>query len=170
MTEVWKDVSGFDGLYKVSNTGKVKRSFVNGKERILSGRKDKDGYIEVILSKAQHKSYFRIHRLVAKAFIPNPDGKPMVNHKDKNVQNNAVTNLEWVTASENVVHGYCTGRKVRKRPVVQYTKNMDFIAFWNSIREAGQALCINEHNINSCCNDKLPSAGGYIWRYQGVNI
>ena len=169
MTEVWKDIPGYEGIYQVSNQGRVKRSFKKG-ERIMSGKKAKDGYIDVILSVNQNKRCYRLHRLVAEAFIPNPNNKPQVNHKDRNKRNNEVGNLEWVTGSENVVHAFATGRSVHKRPVVQYTKNMGFVAFWNSIREAGQALRISEHNICSCCNDKLPSAGGYIWRYGEVPI
>lgn len=170
MTEVWKDIPDYEGKYQVSNQGRVKRLYGSGKERVMVGKTDKYGYRCVILSRNQHKKHCTVHRLVANAFIPNEENKPQVNHKDRNKQNNNADNLEWVTNSENVVHAFATGRSVHKRPVVQYTKNMGFVAFWNSIREAGQALRISEHNICSCCNDKLPSAGGYIWRYGEVSI
>lgn len=168
MTEVWKDISGYEGLYQVSNLGRVKRSFKNGKENMLIGKRDKDGYTEVILSKNQRKKYYRLHRLVADAFVPNLERKLQINHKDRNKQNNSADNLEWVTGSENVSHTFATGRKIYRRPVIQYTRDMNVVSFWDSIREAGRVLKISEHNINSCCNGKLPTAGGFIWRYREV--
>lgn len=168
MTEIWKDIRGYERTYQVSNLGRVKRIFKNGKENVLTGKKDKDGYIEVILSSHQRKKYYRLHRLVAEAFVPNLESKPQINHKDRNKQNNSADNLEWVTGSENVAHTFVTGRKIYRRPVVQYARNMDVLACWDSIREAAHFLKISEHNINSCCNFKLPTAGGFIWRYNEV--
>lgn len=170
MTEVWRDVPGYVGLYKVSNQGRVKRCFGNGKENFLTGKKDKDGYTEVILSKNQRKKYFRLHRLVAEAFVPNPESKPQVNHKDRNKQNNSVTNLEWVTASENAKHCFLTGRKIHKRAVIQYTRDMVLVSLWDSIKEASKSLNINEHNISYCCAGGLKTAGGFVWRYKEVDI
>lgn len=164
--EVWKDVPGYEGLYQVSSLGRLKRVFKNGKDRLLSGKQDKDGYIQVIVSRNQSKKYCRLHRLVAEAFIQNPEGKPVVNHKDKNVQNNAADNLEWATVSENTRHGYYTGRNVHKRAVVQYTKSMEYVTCWDSIEEAAQTLEITRNNICSCCNGRLKTSGGYIWRYK----
>ena len=177
--EIWRDVPSFEGLYKVSNTGKVKRLFRNGKERILAGKIDKDGYINVILSKNQKKKHCRLHRIIAEAFVPNPENKPQVNHKDRNKQNNfvdvddvlgATTNLEWVTASENVIHGYVTGRNVRKSSVFQYTRDLKLVSRWDSIREASRALNISPNNISSCCTGNLKTAGGYIWKHSEVMI
>ena len=170
MVEIWKAVPGYVGMYQVSNLGAVKRLFKNGKEHMLSGRKDKDGYIEVILSKNQTKKFCRVHRLVAEAFIPNADDKPMVNHKDKNVQNNAASNLEWVTASENTVHGYLTGRNTHNTAVEQYTKDMKYIATWDKVRDAASALKVSYSNISACCAGRLKSSGGYVWRYKGVSV
>jgi glycerol-3-phosphate cytidylyltransferase-like family protein len=179
MKEVWKDIPKYEGLYQVSNLGRIKRLFKNGKENILTGTRDKDGYTKIILSKNQHKKHVRAHRLVAEAFLSNPENKPEVNHKDRNKQNNVVnvddlqgatTNLEWATCSENSNHCVRTGRRFHKRAVAQYTKDMKLLSKWNSIKEAGQTLKISSNNICSCCNGKLPTAGGYIWRYEGVNI
>lgn len=170
MTEIWKDVSGYEGLYQVSNHGRVKRLFKNGKENVLSGKKDKDGYVEVILSVNQRKKFFRLHRLVADVFIPNPENKPQINHKDRNKQNNSADNLEWATGSENVFHTFVTGRRVYKRPVLQYTRNMELVSSWGSIKEAGRALKIAEPNINACCHGRFPTAGGFIWRYKEVDV
>lgn len=111
MTELWKDVQGFEGAYMVSNLGRVKslrrtRKTKGGglcdvPERILAQNTDKDGYKEVALSKNHKLYYFRVHRLVAIAFIPNPNNFPLINHKDENPANNYVGNLEWCTYSYN---------------------------------------------------------------------
>lgn len=112
MIEEWKDIAGYEGSYQVSNTGKVKslarfrRSKGSGiapvAEKLLTLNTDKDGYKEVALCKNNKLRYFRVHRLVATAFIPNPDGLPMINHKDENPANNYVENLEWCTNSYNI--------------------------------------------------------------------
>lgn len=167
MNEIWKDVSGYEGVYQISNRGRLRRMFKKG-ERLLSGKKDKDGYIEVILSKKQNKKFFRLHRLVADAFIENPENKPAVNHKDKNVQNNDVTNLEWVTHSENIVHSFLTGRNVYKKPVTQYSKDGKVVNRWCSISEAAEFLGISYPNISACCHGRLKTSGGYVWKYEGV--
>ena len=169
--EIWKEVKGYEGLYQVSNLGRIKRHFKNGKENILNGKIDKDGYIEVILSKNQNKKYCRLHRLVACAFISNPDDKAEVNHKDRNKRNNDVCNLEWVTPSENVRHTFLTGRKIRTRAVVQYNKNMELVAEFDSLKEASKKIKLKQNNISTCCNGKQKTVGGYIWRYKvGDNI
>ena len=103
--EVWKDIPGYEDKYQVSNLGRIKsctrtRKCKNGsiaivRERILKPRTDKDGYKEVALSLNGANTYFRVHRLVATAFIPNPLSLPLVNHKDENPANNIVDNLEW---------------------------------------------------------------------------
>lgn len=124
MNEVWKPIKGFEGLYEVSNMGRVKsldraynlpiEYFPGGKAlkkgRIISGNKGDKHYQQVALFDRQgKKKYASIHRLVAEAFIPNPEGKKQVNHIDGNKQNNNVSNLEWVTPSENIIHSYNTG-------------------------------------------------------------
>ena len=113
MLEVWKDIQGYEGMYQVSNLGNVK-SFKDhlGKprERLRSLVTDKLGYKKVDLYKKGDKPKIQlVHRLVAKAFLPNPENKPMVNHKDSNPSNNRVENLEWCTQSENIIHGYREG-------------------------------------------------------------
>lgn len=166
--EVWKDVKGYEGLYQVSSHGRLKRVFRNKKEHFLTGKRDKDGYTQVILSRNQKKKHFRLHRLVAEAFKPNPDSKPEVNHKDRNKQNNNASNLEWVTGSENVQHSFQTGRNVRKKPILQLTKNMELVASWDSIADASRETGIKHSNISACCNKRkwYNTAGGYIWRYK----
>ena len=110
--EIWKDISNFEGKYQISNKGNVKslaRINEQGREmseRILKPSKDKDGYLRIGLSKGSRKdySYFRINRLVAEYFIPNPSGLPQVNHEDGNRINNEVNNLKWCNNSYNQWH------------------------------------------------------------------
>lgn len=108
MTEIWKPVVGYLGFYEISNLGRVKSLKDNlGRDRelILKPQKRKDGYFTIELK----RSTKFLHRIVAEAFIPNPENKPQVNHKDSNRENNQTGNLEWVTASENILHGYKYG-------------------------------------------------------------
>ena len=106
--EIWKDIEGYEGIYQVSNKGRIK-SFYGVKEKILVTRTKGHDYEKVLLSKNGVGKTFLIHRLVAKAFIPNPENKPEVNHIDGNKKNNCVENLEWMTCSENTKHAFDTG-------------------------------------------------------------
>lgn len=111
MEEIWKDVEGFERLYQVSNLGNVK-SLANSKtksEKILKYSLGRRGYCQVVLSKSNNKYYMRVHRLVAQAFIPNPENKPEVNHINGIRNDNRVENLEWCTQSENQIHAYRIG-------------------------------------------------------------
>ena len=105
--EIWKDVVGYEGIYKISNFGRVK-SFKQNKVVILK-KVLNDGYYSIGLRKDGKRFKAKIHRLIAQAFIPNPDNKPFVNHIDGNKQNNCIENLEWVTGSENVRHAWQIG-------------------------------------------------------------
>lgn len=104
MTEIWVSVKGYDGLYQVSNLGRIRR--IHGK--VLSPKPGKLGYKIVALHMNGYAKKYLVHRLVAEAFIPNTDNKPYVNHIDGDKSNNVVTNLEWVTPSENSKHSYAT--------------------------------------------------------------
>ena len=118
MQEVWKDIPGYEGLYQVSSLGRVKSLERDTKrlrpqhirERMLKPRNG--GYLQVYLADAGKREAVYIHRLVAQAFIPNPDNKPIANHKDGNKHNNSVENLEWCTHQENVLHAYLTGLNI----------------------------------------------------------
>lgn len=100
--EIWKDIKGYEGLYQISNLGRVKSlaKLYQG-ERLMKLREDKDGYLYVGFYKDEVKKYFRVHRLVAQAFIPNPLNLPLVNHKNEDKHKNQVDNLEWCTAEYN---------------------------------------------------------------------
>lgn len=108
MQEVWKDIVGYEGIYQISNTGKVKRlagsCYTAHTDRIVTATNNGTGYFKVVLSKNNTKKQFLVHRLVAQVFIPNPNNYEFVNHKDENKKNNNVENLEWCTKSYNSIY------------------------------------------------------------------
>ena len=167
MNEIWKDIDGYEGLYQVSNKGNVK-SLKWGKERILRPVIDRYGYYYIMLYNDSVRKRFKLHRLVAQAFIPNPENKPQVNHKDENKLNNCVNNLEWSTAKENSNYGTRNERMGYSlcKSILQYSKFGDFIKEWQSAVEVKRVLDINKSNITQCCKGKLKSSGGFIWRYK----
>ena len=117
---IWKDIPGYEGLYKVSNTGKIFSVLTN---RELSVIQKKDGYTCISLCDKDHnKKQYRIHQLVAKAFIPNPNNLPMINHKNEIKNDNRVENLEWCTAQHNASYGTCPERISEKLKGVPKSK------------------------------------------------
>ena len=103
MTEIWKNIEGYEGKYQVSNLGRVKSMI--GQEKVLHPKKHRNGHLQIGLHKDKKRKTMYIHRLVAQAFIPNPDNLPCVNHKDENPNNNNVDNLEWCTQKYNCNYG-----------------------------------------------------------------
>ena len=191
MQEIWKDVEGYEGLYQVSNLGNVKsiprviksslkhQNKVLRKGRLLKQSLNHNGYPQIVL-KILGKCYCkRVHRLVAEVFIPNPNNYPQINHIDGNKLNNKVSNLEWCTAKQNIIHAfkeglYKTPKKAFKKgqnsvKVNQYTVNGNFIRTYNSITEASeQFLRVSKRphsSISSVVRGKSKTAFGYIWRY-----
>jgi hypothetical protein len=167
--EVWKDVVGFEGKYQVSNLGNVK-SMDYGRtkqERLLKPATTDYGYLRCGLRKDGHTKMMHTHRLVAEAFIPNPDNKRDVNHINGVKTDNRVENLEWCTEQENNVHALKMGiRKPYTIKLLQYDMQGAIIREWNSSAEAERSTGISQGNIRNCCHGKRPSAGGYIWRYK----
>ena len=168
--EIWKPVVGYEGLYMVSNWGRVK-SIKFGKERILKPGTNNYGYLLVMLCKDGKIKGFTVHRLVAEAFLPNPHNYPCVNHKDENKQNNNVSNLEWCSAQYNNTYGTRIERVAEKttngkcsKPVLQYTLNGAFVREWESTAECGRNG-FNQGNVVTCCQGKLKKYKGFIWRY-----
>ena len=116
MKEIWKDIKGYEDLYQISNYGEVKSlekkaGFSTRKEKILKQHLDKDGYVKVYLCKNNKVKFLSVHRLIAEAFIPNPNNFPQINHKDENKQNNKIENLEWCTCKYNINYGTRTKRQ-----------------------------------------------------------
>lgn len=173
--EIWKDIKEYEGLYQVSNLGRVRsckreikmRNQFTGIEYYLNPWTDNKGYKRADLMKNGKKKSKQVHRLVAEAFIENPYNKPQVNHIDGNPKNNNVSNLEWNTAKENSQHAIRTGLKVRTRaiPVIQLSKEGDFIKTWKSIALAQKQLNITNGKISECCKGKRKTTGGYKWKY-----
>ena len=163
MDEIWRDIEGYEGLYQISNKGRVK-SLYNGSERILRPGIDGYGYMFVGLYHDNIRNFFKLHRLVAQAFIPNLYNKPQVNHLDENKKNNCVDNLEWATAKENSNYGTRNERLSRK--ILQYSKSGDFIREWPSALEVERIFGIANSNIISCCKGRYKSAGGFVWKYK----
>jgi hypothetical protein len=158
--EIWKPIQGFEGLYEISNYGRVKSigSYNACKRGIMNPMVDLDGYLHVRLYNDGISKDISVHRLVAIAFIPNPNNYKYVNHKDENTMNNSVTNLEWCTNSYNLI--YSIGKKI-----AQYSKNGKLIKTFNSIADASREYNISTTNISKCCKGKRHSAGKYIWKY-----
>lgn len=169
MIEKWKRIS-FDERYEVSNFGRIRKG-----DRLLSPTPDTSGYLQVNICGTSKK----VHRLVAEAFIPNPENLPIVNHKDENKRNPIVTNLEWCTQKYNANYGTCKHRRSMSlighkkfgaagRPmkaVLQITKSGEYVGYYESGQAASRITLINYRHINECCNFKRLSAGGYIWRF-----
>lgn len=159
-----REIDGYEG-YWVSEDGYVySRKF--GKVIELKGKKNSRGYLYVGLYNSGSRKFFRVNRLVAIAFIPNPENKPQVNHKDGDKLSNCVSNLEWCTGSENVLHAFRElGRKSRDKEISQYSIDGDFIATFPSASEASRKNGVNIGNISYCANGRIKTAGGYKWLY-----
>lgn len=174
MEEVWKDIEGYEGLYQVSNKGNVK-SLVNNKgverEKLLKPV-IVNGYKKVNLCKNKTKKTYSIHRLVAQAFIENTNNYPCINHKDECKTNNVVENLEWCTHKYNTNYGSCIKRMSesqindtnKSKQVYQYSKEGELISVWESTSECGRNG-FERSSVSACCNGKLKTHKGYIWRY-----
>lgn len=175
MKEIWKNIAGFEGLYQVSDLGRVKSlprkvrrntGYQITKEQILKPWKSRDGYLYTYLYKDGKVAHKRIHRLAAEAFISNPHNYPQVNHKDENKTNNCVDNLEWCTAKYNTNYGTGHVRAVGKirKPVLQLTQNGQLVKRWPSAIEASRHGFYRS-DISKCCHNKNKTHRGYKWRY-----
>ena len=168
MKEIWKPIEGYERLYEVSNFGNVKSLPRNGtikKARLLSGNVKKSGYVHVSLTKNNKKKTFCLHRLVAKAFIPNPQNKPQVNHKNGIKIDNTANNLEWATCSENARHKFdVLGHKnkpVNPKPVIC----IDTGEIYGSIKEAERRYGKNYGAIQHAVNGKVKTAYNLHWKF-----
>lgn len=183
MEEIWKDIDGYEGVYQISNLGNVKSLNYCGRgyAKNLTPKCNNSGRLWVELAFNGNKKPMLIHRLVAIAFIPNPNGYPQVNHMDENPKNNRVDNLEWCTGSYNIryslmLHPERTkifrhrNRKSgtpykHKREVIQFSKSGDEICkFPNILTVCAENNWRSSHLVD-CCNGKRKTAYGYIWRF-----
>ena len=182
MEEIWRDIKEYEGKYQVSNTGNVKsleRMKWNGKgyqkipEKILEGYDNGHGYLYVSLCKEGKVKQYRINRLVAMAFIENPDNLPEVNHKDENPKNNCVDNLEWCTRLyNNTYNGRAkkVGKKQindpkKSKPVIGINKVSGLILEFPSAMEASRQTGIDQRRINDCLKGRQKSAKGFYSFY-----
>ena len=159
--ETWKSIAGYEGIYEVSDQGRVK-SLKFGKEKILKPRDNNWGYLQVNLYKDGHVKTVKVHRLVAEAFIPNSQGLETVNHKDEVKTNNVASNLECMTRGDNVAYSQ---PQLAKRSVQMFDRQGNLLATFPSLIEAERVTGIAHQSISECCLGKLKSAGGYKWRY-----
>lgn len=187
--EIWKDIEGYEGYYQVSNLGRVKSldrqiHMKNGKNMLVSGTimalQINQGYLTVRLRLGNTRKNVRVHRLVATAFIPNPNNLPEVNHIDENKQNNSVDNLEWCTHKYNSNFGtknirsnitksknpnlreICksNGMKIAKKVICTTTGEI-----YESIRCAARSTGLDRSCIYRVCSGKLKSTHGYVFMY-----
>lgn len=166
---LWKDIAGYEGLYQVSDEGEVialPRVVKSGNKTLhRQQRKKKLGwrgraghlYQTVCLCRDGISETLSVHRLVAQAFIPNPDNLPEINHKDENPMNNRVENLEWCSRQYNIDYS-------KSKPVLQI-ENGRVVAYFKSIKEAGRATGIKRTGINNVLTGWAKTAGGYQWAY-----
>lgn len=180
MGKVWKDIAGYEGYYQVSNLGRVKSLQTKAyshikkcaipvkREKILKPYPNTDKYLIVNLNKDGHRNCQKVHRLVAKAFIPNENNYPQVNHKDENKQNNCVENLEWCTNQYNFTYGTAKERMAKKRckQVLQLSQTDEIIKKWNSVKEAAKDLKVTADTITLWCfhNVKPRKYKNYIFK------
>lgn len=171
--EIWKNIDGYPN-YQVSNMGRVKSLNYNhtGKEKILKGLKNTNGYIYVALYKEGKVKGYSIHRLVATAFIPNPNNLPQVNHRNEIKTDNRVENLEYCNSKYNTNFGTRNERigKANSISILQFTKNGELIRKWDCSMDIERELGFYHSNITNCCNGKRKSIGGYKWHFHYKSI
>lgn len=171
MNEEWKDIPGFENKYQISNFGRVKTlNYKRTKQpRIMNGITEIRGYSCIAFREGgagSKQRHFMVHRLVAQAFIPNPDNKPFVNHKDGNRSNNKVDNLEWCTRAENEEHkiytlGHCSGYCIPPKPVLCVETGIKY----RSISEAARQMGVRQGAISFALTAKYRTSCGYHWKY-----
>ena len=172
--EIWKPIPSYETLYEISNNGVVK-SLRTGAVKCSSNN---GKYKQVTLTKNGTSKTYKVHRLVAITFIPNPDNLPQINHKDENPSNNNVDNLEWCTAEYNNNYGRhreklrlthsLNGAKSVMRAVIQMDKNGNVLNEFASITEASNVTNTSIANISMCCKGNRKTAGGYKWKFKEV--
>lgn len=157
-----KNIKGYEGLYGITSCGKV---WSYRRKKFLKPGVNNDGYLYINLSKnGKYKSYV-IHRLVAEAYLPNPENLPQINHKDENKTNNCLQNLEWCDANYNINYGTRNTKasNSRKKPILQFSLDGELIREWPSATDVGREV---RSNIGYCIRGRYKTAYGYIWKYK----
>lgn len=182
MKEEWRDIEGYEGIYQISNYGRVKAvdRLINDsygriwlrKGQIRSTHIDRFGYEKVILCKNNTQKHFFIHRLVAMAFVSNPDNFPLINHIDEDKLNNRVENLEWCTPRYNSNYGSRNKKLSAKlkliktgKPIAQYSLNGILLRIYKNAEEAARQNSFWRTNISACCRGVKKTAHGYKWKF-----
>lgn len=171
MQEIWKDIKGFDGKYQISNMGNLRSFTFVKKGELIKPATDKRGYKIVMLSRGtRDKTYTtRIHRLVAKHFIPNPLNLPQVNHKNEIKDDNRAENLEWCTAKYNNNYGTHGERATKHNCIPVYCVELDRV--FSSASEAEKILGVSAKTIRRICIGKTKRIKGYHWKdVREVNV
>jgi hypothetical protein len=182
--EIWKPVKNYENLYEVSNIGNVRSlnriiKDKNGIIKIIKGKNHrlyttKSGYVSTSLYKNSEQKVYRVHRLVAEAFIPNPDNKPFIDHIDTNPSNNVPQNLRWVTAEENANNPLTKARVdaankkravERSQVVLVYDKDFTLLSAFTSTADAARKLDYSQGNIVNCCLGSLPHYHNLYFSY-----
>lgn len=185
MSEIWKDIPEYENIYQVSSTGRIRSvdridALGNHRKGAIMKQKTKcNGYNTIALCKNGKYKFIGVHRLVAQAFLPNPNNLPQVNHKDENPSNNRVENLEWCDAKYNTNYGTRNVRasktnsltqRGRKNPwlckkIAQLDLDENIIRIYNSITDAANKNKISQSSLSGCLIGKNKTAGGYKWKY-----
>ena len=194
MTEIWKDIKGFEDRYQISNFGNVKSLRYGGRNEIrnLVPKVNNKGYEWVELFANGERRCLQVHRLVADAFLPNPNKYPIINHKDENPRNNRVENLEWCDQKYNVHYYFehhkerykklnfdkgprnhrrrdgcfwINGPSKRKKKVIQIDKDGNTIKIWDNVSQIARERNMSQWSITQCCEGKRKTAYGCIWRF-----
>lgn len=186
MQEIWKDINEFEGYYMISSYGRVKSVIRTVKscdriggyrtvnERIMSTRIDKYGYLTVKLNKDGHFKHCTIHRLLAQAFIPNPNNLPSINHKDENKLNSTISNLEWCSVQYNNLYNHRQEKiaiKLREnnktgKAILQFDACGNIINEFSSLRDLNRKLGVSRTEVRNCCIGNRSSYHGCMWKYK----
>lgn len=179
MKEIWKDIEGYEGLYQVSNLGNIKSCYSRRykSEPIMKLVTHHTGYLVVTLCKNGKRRQCRVHTLVAKAFIPNPNNYPIVNHIDGNKANNHSLNLEWTTYKANTNHAISIGlmnpkdtpKRMGKanlfsKPVIQYDLSGNFVKLWDCQSDAARSFGCDPRSISAAVDNSHKTCMGFMWR------
>lgn len=183
--EYWKQIEGYKPIYQVSNLGRIRslarETNSNGgifhrKEKFLKYSKSRIGYLLVFLyTETGKRKTVSVHQIVAKAFIPNPENKPEIDHKDGDKTNNTIENLRWVTHKENCENPltamkqkkYIQEKAKHKKSIAAYTLTGNLIGVWPTITMASNETGTCRHSISSAAKGKYKSANNLIWKYNG---